>query len=840
MYSFGKIPPRLLESFGVSGLLGEGCQIFYDNLFSTRHLGRISDLLAARVQKANPDELRMRALLLYSIFEAYQSQVNQQGDCTLEAPIVIECGIDEEKIAIGVSFHMPGEEILDWNQIGQNVSDRSPGSAFEVFLAYLHAHANQVVLRAHTGSRRVEIVSLLGLQEKMDPEVLAEIRAIEVVVLPENVTEAPQAESYVQLGDLDYPALLKEDHPGRHIPASSTGEVLARASQSLDPDFKTTVKGKEDQSLADSIRARRAKTNNEGDTRIEGVTDQIEDEETHLKSSDEIEEETTRVSGKKEKSKKEKFVVEGGDEFFSDEMTSMKGDGEHENESENTSASGSESKSEDVAEFAKRSFMPLSSSSALSSSQEKLYVSKIEELQKRIAELDGKSKNTKTRVRGGSHTEGPELGLERSPSEALDHFNEELGDENLEDEFEEEEVEGAKQIRKSKRGGSGFEKIIKRFWPFKSKEKSASSQEELDEEEELESLDSASVDDNIDEVTEDKIQPSESELVERHDDGVNTLVAEIQDGSLEKTLSKAKQEAEEIKKDIKDDRAKRWMDGLVGELVAEKAKLHDLAKKLNLSIRQKEMEFRGKTQTLQQELKRSEELLRQRSNQLTRNKEQLAQAQVKIEKLKSSAISPSEDLIAKQKVVHIQKLLNVSKDENNSLYEKIEDFKNQLMAAQVKINSTGPSIADFANIQTKYERAQKQTEELKKINQQLMERLNEKKERPGTSPSNVEEMRKRVEAAMKQIANGKKDLDQMAIKVTDLQTEEARLKKELNQTQLEVKRLKTANIKAQMAAATATAAANAQVRHAGPPPKSAVPTKPSDGTGGKGSPPVAA
>ena len=74
MYKFGKTAPRQLESFGVAGVLGDEARVFYQNLFTTHHVGRIGDLVAARLRTANSDELRLRALLLYIAFEAYEAQ----------------------------------------------------------------------------------------------------------------------------------------------------------------------------------------------------------------------------------------------------------------------------------------------------------------------------------------------------------------------------------------------------------------------------------------------------------------------------------------------------------------------------------------------------------------------------------------------------------------------------------------------------------------------------------------------------------------------------------------------------------------------------------------------
>ena len=47
MAKLGKLSTRSPDSFGVVGLLGDDCKIYYDSIFSARHIGRVSDLLTA-------------------------------------------------------------------------------------------------------------------------------------------------------------------------------------------------------------------------------------------------------------------------------------------------------------------------------------------------------------------------------------------------------------------------------------------------------------------------------------------------------------------------------------------------------------------------------------------------------------------------------------------------------------------------------------------------------------------------------------------------------------------------------------------------------------------------
>ena len=74
----------------MAGLLAEDCQVFYHNLHGSRPLGRVTDLLAARLKTPGLDELRIRTLLLISVLLALKNQLSQQkyeGDQTLPEPL---------------------------------------------------------------------------------------------------------------------------------------------------------------------------------------------------------------------------------------------------------------------------------------------------------------------------------------------------------------------------------------------------------------------------------------------------------------------------------------------------------------------------------------------------------------------------------------------------------------------------------------------------------------------------------------------------------------------------------------------------------------------------------
>ncbi len=232
MYKFGAQDARELESFGVSGLLSEDSHVFYDSLFTTKHIGRISDLISARLQKSKTDELRLRALILLSLFESYRIQSNPEEWQTsteepLREPMVLEVGIDEEKLAIGVSFEITEGKLVNPKGLLDRLKKGQVESEFEKILVHMNEYGDRMVIRYQPSTRRFEIVTLIGIPDKISEKIMAPSDRIEYIEFSGLAKNTPKPETYTELGDLDYPELLKEDASfGRHN-ASPTGKIMA-------------------------------------------------------------------------------------------------------------------------------------------------------------------------------------------------------------------------------------------------------------------------------------------------------------------------------------------------------------------------------------------------------------------------------------------------------------------------------------------------------------------------------------------------------------------------------------------------------------------------------------
>jgi hypothetical protein len=280
----------------------------------------------------------------------------------------------------------------------------------------------------------------------------------------------------------------------------------------------------------------------------------------------------------------------------------------------------------------------------------------------------------------------------------------------------------------------------------------------------------------------DDAPPSDSELLK--------LLKQIENGGFTTAIDKAKLDAAQLTKDIGSPRAKRFIEGMVSSLVTEKSKLLDVAKKLNTSIRQKELEFKNKERGLQEEIRRREELLKQKDNHIVRTKDQISQISVQLERLKQNASQGSESTALKQKFRMSQKMLQITKEENQVLSKKIDDLKQQLMTAQS--NKLGPSTNDFGDVKAKLDRTLKQVEELKRANLHLSEKVSEKsKKDKGGTPGNIDDLKRKLDVAQRLSSASEKEVEKLQLRIEEGSREEARLKKEVIVLQGELKKIRT-------------------------------------------------
>jgi hypothetical protein len=259
------------------------------------------------------------------------------------------------------------------------------------------------------------------------------------------------------------------------------------------------------------------------------------------------------------------------------------------------------------------------------------------------------------------------------------------------------------------------------------------------------------------------------------------LMSELQSGPLNKALSKAQEEISDLKKDLQGFKAQKMAEGLMSQVVAEKSRLAELARSVNQSIRQKEIEFRTKETALREDLRRRDEILRQKETALLRMKEQVNQLRAQLDQAKSSKAEADEENVGRQKHQFLQKLYDTAKEENTRMSSELLQLKTE--------------VVNFKYLA-------KKADEYKKQYLALAEKKTEtKKETPTQSAAAVTAL-KRAEAEAKAAAMYKREaaelrtrMSQLQLKYEESQREESRLKMELGRAQEELKSLKAANAK---------------------------------------------
>ncbi len=220
----------LPAAFGVAGIVKEGSHIFYENVFSSRHLGRISDLIVARLKDSGTNERGMRSMLMHSLLEACEQQITGK-------PTLLECGLDDELFAVTVCFQMDADDAPNVQAFQRKLAEvdgQTGGVPFEGAFFALREHAHRFFVRIQPIARRFELGAVLYFA---GPPAEGDIAAeeidldlgmrVEMVLVPDGEVPGKHYADYTELGDLDYVKLLATDDPGNLVVESATGELIA-------------------------------------------------------------------------------------------------------------------------------------------------------------------------------------------------------------------------------------------------------------------------------------------------------------------------------------------------------------------------------------------------------------------------------------------------------------------------------------------------------------------------------------------------------------------------------------------------------------------------------------
>ncbi len=193
------------------------------------------------------------------------------------------------------------------------------------------------------------------------------------------------------------------------------------------------------------------------------------------------------------------------------------------------------------------------------------------------------------------------------------------------------------------------------------------------------------------------------------------LEQECEKGGLSKLADRVEKEGTSIRGEVKNAKAEKWIEGLSAELVAERAKIAELSKKLLLSVRQKELEFKNRENALLQNVRTRDESLRSKTLQLMRMKDQVAKLQLAVERARANS-GNAEESAAKIKLTQTQRLLQNSRTEVEGLNLKLQEMKARFEQMSERGRQTVPSSL-YNELQRKAEKLAKQVEEMKRAGQ---------------------------------------------------------------------------------------------------------------------------
>ncbi len=194
---------RSLNSFGVAGLLSTECEIYYSNDLRGRNVGRVSDLISAKLRSQSVDELRIRALIGYGVFGTYAIRKLEHKHAEEVPAASLEVGVDASHVAVAIAFHWDNGSVPKWGGLSERLESGAPVDEFEHVVEWLRRHSTQLIVRYEIKERRIELVSLLNRHD-------AELRdPVVVVAVDSRLAPLLEVSTYVELGDLNYSKLLK-------------------------------------------------------------------------------------------------------------------------------------------------------------------------------------------------------------------------------------------------------------------------------------------------------------------------------------------------------------------------------------------------------------------------------------------------------------------------------------------------------------------------------------------------------------------------------------------------------------------------------------------------------
>lgn len=219
----------------------------------------------------------------------------------------------------------------------------------------------------------------------------------------------------------------------------------------------------------------------------------------------------------------------------------------------------------------------------------------------------------------------------------------------------------------------------------------------------------------------------------------------------------------------KESRGKKWTEGLIAELAQEKTRWIESVRKMGQSFRQKELQLLQSEQALREEIRKRDEVLRQKSSATTRLKDQLTEALLTVERLKLSSQASPELAQVKMKNSQLQQTLSKARDEIMNLNRKIEELRSVNQVSQSRV--AGGIKPDVQALQMRLDRANMQLEEFKKLNKSMAEKFSSVERKRSPEGVKLDEIKARLQQAVKIATERKAEADRFKLRIDELEHE---------------------------------------------------------------------
>ena len=242
-----KLAPSSGSSFGIADSLDRSTPIYHTVLYNTVHSGRVADVITAFLGsslQSNPrQEFRLRNLINLALFESYFSQfLMQKSDLT--NPTILECGLDFQRLAIGLSFILNAENNLNLTGLEERLKQNAPNGPFEDVLIQILHHSDLFMIKYYPLSRRIELNATL-LNEVPEPGSQSNSGTFELVVFGGDVQPTvPADRAYVDLGDLKYPKFLAKEIYGTIESSNATDDFFTVKKAPAKKSFLSKIFGR--------------------------------------------------------------------------------------------------------------------------------------------------------------------------------------------------------------------------------------------------------------------------------------------------------------------------------------------------------------------------------------------------------------------------------------------------------------------------------------------------------------------------------------------------------------------------------------------------------------------